>query len=630
MSTNCQLQACRFRRALCASLIASMAMGPVTAGYAAGDDAGPHLGDPATPIRHVVIIIGENRSFDHVFGLYKPRPGQTVANLLSKGIVKTDGSPGPDFSDSAQSNTSGQTTYFISPTTRTRYSLLPPPDLLGTPNQASDTNPPPFATAMAAAAAEPDLASGDIHLLTTGATGLSTTTGPDTRVTNATKLQNGSFQLTGASLPYDAYTGDTIHRFYQMWQQSDCALHQATPGNPSGCLSDLFPFVTTTFAATSQGGGTPMAFYNVQTGDAPYLKQLADEYTMSDNYHQAQMGGTAVEHLFLGMADDVYYSDGHGNATTPTTNLIANPNPKPDTNNQYTLDGWYSDCADSNQPGVGPIVSYLGSLRRPVKPNCAPNHYYLLNNLNPGFNADGSLNTSPSAVPPSSVRTIGDALMAKGISFRFYGGGYNDAVAGKPNAYCNICNPFQYASSIMSNSAVRTEHLKDVLDLFNDIANGALPAVSYVKPDGLLDGHPESSKLDLFEAFTRNIIEKIQAKPGLFAHTAIFVTFDESGGYYDSGYIQPLDFQGDGPRIPFIVVSPFSRGGRIVHTYDDHASVVKFIEANWRLRPLSDRSRDNLPNPMMSSGHPYVPINSPAVGNLFDMFRFDQDRDGRG
>ena len=611
-------------------MIASMTLGPVAAGQAADNDTGPRLGDPATPIKHVVIIIGENRSFDHVFGLYKPRPGQTVANLLSKGIVKADGSPGPDFSDTAQSTVSGETSYFISPTTKTPYSVLPSPDLAGTPNKASDTNPPPFATTAAATAAEPDLASSDISLLTTGATGLSTTTGPDTRVTNATHLPNGSFQLTGASLPYDAYTGDTIHRFYQMWQQSDCALHQATPGNPSGCLRDLFPFVTTTFAATSQGGGTPMAFYNVQTGDAPYLKQLADKYTMSDNYHQAQMGGTAVEHLFLGMADDVYYSDGHGNPAAPPASLIANPNPQPDTNNRYTLDGWYSACADSTQPGVGPIVDYLQSLPHRVAANCAPNHYYLINNLNPGFNADGSLNTSPSAVPPSSVRTIGDALMEKGISFRYYGGGYDEAAAGKPNAYCNICNPFQYVSSIMGNGAVRTAHIKDVLDLFNDISNRTLPAVSYVKPDGLLDGHPESSKLDLFEAFTRNIINKIQAQPDLFAHTAIFVTFDESGGYYDTGYIQPLDFQGDGPRIPFIVVSPFSKGGRVVHTYDDHASVVKFIEANWRLEPLSDRSRDNLPNPIMNSDHPYVPVNSPAIGNLFDMFNFDRDRDDRG
>ena len=102
------------------------------------------------------------------------------------------------------------------------------------------------------------------------------------------------------------------------------------------------------------------------------------------------------------------------------------------------------------------------------------------------------------------------------------------------------------------------------------------------------------------------------------------------GGYYDSGYIQPLNFFGDGPRIPFLVISPYSRGGRVVHTYYDHVSILKFIERNWRLAPLTNRSRDNLPNPIAFADNAYVPRNSPAIGDLFDMFDFDHfdfDRD---
>src|SRR5438046_8475188 len=57
----------------------------------------------ATPIKHVIVIIGENRTFDHVFATYKPRHGQTISNLLSKGIVKADGTPGPNFSQASQS-----------------------------------------------------------------------------------------------------------------------------------------------------------------------------------------------------------------------------------------------------------------------------------------------------------------------------------------------------------------------------------------------------------------------------------------------------------------------------------------------------------------------------------------------
>jgi phospholipase C len=120
-----------------------------------------------------------------------------------------------------------------------------------------------------------------------------------------------------------------------------------------------------------------------------------------------------------------------------------------------------------------------------------------------------------------------------------------------------------------------------------DIQSGNLPAVSIVKPDGLLDGHPASSKLDLQEALTRKIIGEVQNNPTLWAHTAILITEDEGGGYWDSGYIQPLDFFGDGTRIPAIMVSPYSRGGQVSHTYADQVSFLKFVEWNWRLPPVS-------------------------------------------
>jgi phospholipase C len=114
------------------------------------------------------------------------------------------------------------------------------------------------------------------------------------------------------------------------------------------------------------------------------------------------------------------------------------------------------------------------------------------------------------------------------------------------------------------------------------------------------------------------------------AQTAMIITFDEGGGFYDSSYIQPLDFFGDGPRIPLIIISEFTKGGHISHTYADHVSILKFIERNWHLRPLTGRSRDNFPNPVAGKDNPYVPSNSPAISDLFDMFRFGQAHDGEG
>jgi phospholipase C len=164
-------------------------------------------------------------------------------------------------------------------------------------------------------------------------------------------------------------------------------------------------------------------------------------------------------------------------------------------------------------------------------------------------------------------------------------------------------------------------HMKDTVDLYSDISEGTLPAVSVVKPSGYVDGHPASSKLNLFEGFTEKIVNMVENSP-YWDNTAIFITEDEGGGYYDSGYVQPLDFFGDGTRIPLIVVSAYSRGGRISHSYSDHVSIVKFIERNWNIGTISYRSRDNFPNPITRRDNPYVPVNGPAISDLFDAFHF--------
>ncbi|MGB8841725.1 MAG: alkaline phosphatase family protein [Aliidongia sp.] len=628
--------------------------------FAAGAAENPAEHVPTvSPIKHVIVVIGENASFDHVFATYQPQHGQSVWNLLSLGIINADGTPGPNFSQAQQFSVSAQSQYFINApvAAKTVFTTLPPPGLEGVPTVASDIpvkngGPPPFATVAAAIASEPSqIEPADQILLTTGASGLTATSGPDTRILDVTSLPSGPFQPTkknanGQGLSYDSYTEDTFHRFFQMWQQYDCGIEAATTTNPSGCRADLLPFVITTFAGAIDGGeGTSMSFLNVQTGDAPYLKSLAEKYTLADNYHQAIMGGTGSNHHMMMTGDQFYFSDGKGNPLPPpllegVINQVANPNPLPGTNNEYTNDpnqslGNYVNCSDPTQPGVAQILNYLASLPYHPKPNCAPNTFYLLNNLFPGFHANGALagpTDSPqhadgsdlAFVPPQTVPTVGDALNAKNISWTYYGDGLGHAAANDSleAIYCPICDPMQYTTSTMATEEQRAAHLKDAPDLFADIANGNVPAVAFVKPSGFVDGHPQTSKLDLFESFLRSIVDKVQGQAALYADTVILVTWDEGGGFYDSGFIQPVDFFGDAPRVPLIAISPFSNGGKIVHSYYDHASVLKFIEHNWNLPVLSDRSRDNLPNPIPEASNPYIPTNMPAIGDLFEMFNF--------
>jgi hypothetical protein len=140
------------------------------------------------------------------------------------------------------------------------------------------------------------------------------------------------------------------------------------------------------------------------TGDEPIIKDLALNYAISDNYHQAVMGGTGANHIALGTGYAASFQNSKGMAVPPPPGEIENPNPKPGTNNNYTQDGYgsstvanaggsYSECANSKAPGVSTIDKFLGTL--PYKPlaNCQKGRYYLLNNYNAGYNLDGTVST---------------------------------------------------------------------------------------------------------------------------------------------------------------------------------------------------------------------------------------------
>jgi len=687
-----------------------LAAGPFSLAPAFAGTISPGEYPTETPIKHVIVIIGENRSFDHVFATYVPRqPGVTISNLLSEGIIKLDGNnnavPGPNAAKAHQSaarDLGSQDTFLLSPPKQAFPNDQLPAPLVGGPKVSYITN---LCGSSPITSCEPslDLAKQSesgldenyYQYLLSGGTGQASHT-PDQRISNVNSLPALPFQLTnGSSFTYDAYAASPVHRFYQMWQQLNCNVSASSRDNPSGCNKDLFAWVEVTVGAGANGaaqpanfsieysptatttgeGSTALGFYNVQKGDVPYFKGLVDQFAMSDNFHQSVNGGTGANHIMFGHADAIWFSNAHGTPEVPPNNAtvyigtpdqglvqeIENPDPAPGTNNWYTEDGYgnsynagypapytaepvsgggsYTNCSDLSQPGVKPIVDYLSSLPRPINPRCEPGHYYLLNNYNPGWFGNGKnaytdhnpANT-PFTIPPSSTPSIGDSLNAKNIQWKYYGDQWNNYIDdpyqinyGTPgpqaDEYCNICNPFQYDTSIMSHPDQVAAHIQDSVNLYQDIAQHVLPSVSIVKPSGYVDGHPASSKLDLFEGFVKKIVDQVHSSP-YADDTAIFITFDEGGGYYDSGYVQPLDYFGDGPRIPLIVVSPFAKTGYISHQYSDHVSIIKFIERNWGLQPITTRSRDNFPNPVTEASNPYVPQNSPAISDLFDLFAF--------
>ena len=248
-------------------------------------------------------------------------------------------------------------------------------------------------------------------------------TGNDIRIPaiRAAGALTGPFPLWGAGandINDDDYTGDQTHRFFQDWQQEDCSDAHATRDNPSGCRMDLFPFITS---------GSTLGFLNVERGEVPLLKSLADRFTLSDNFHQSVHGGTYSNHVMLGTGDAIFWNDGNGNPTSPPSNDIANPDPLPGTVNTYTIDGHFTSrtVGGTPQPGGKEVLQYLASLHYHPKPNCEDSHYYMVNNIEPAYLPDGT-QTAAAHNPPSLVRTIGDELTDKNITWACYRGAWND------------------------------------------------------------------------------------------------------------------------------------------------------------------------------------------------------------
>jgi phospholipase C len=590
---------------LAATLLAA-AIAPSRAADDSADRRGPS--ETATPIRHVIVVVGENHTFDNLFGTYQPRRGQRIENLLSKGIVDADGHPGRHHAEAVQRIGLATGKYDPETVSTGAYPVLPRP-------------------------------------YTTSGLGLPQGV-PDLRF--PADMPNGPFQISHY-VPYPAYTGDPVHRFFQMWEQVDGGRH------------DKFVWVESTIGTGSNGNPPPaggfnpkegaisMGFYNMnpfvdadgqrQPGDAPIFKAFADEYAISDNYHQAIMGGTGANFQAIVSADAAFFTNLDGTAGTPFANQVENPDAWPGTDNYFKQDGYsggsYVDCADAKAPGVAGVLRQLreAGVRRA---NCDAGHYYLVNNYNMYWKQDGTTNALGAdqfVLPPQTNPTIADNLSAHGVSWKYYSADRGDDVTrfatgvdGIPllfHSYCGICDPLTGYASIMTTA--KAKNLQNYGAFLDDVKAGALPSVSFVRPFEALAGHPADSTTDLYELFLQDLVKQVQANPQLWASTAILITTDEGGGYYDSGYIQPVDFFGDGTRIPFIAVSPYAKKGHVDHTYQDHASIAKFIEANWRLPHLSRRSRDNLPNPVATYGNPYVPANGPAVGDLMSLFDFRGD-----
>ncbi len=339
-------------------------------------------------------------------------------------------------------------------------------------------------------------------------------------------LPNGPFAID-KYVPIDQPTGDLVHRWYQERAQID------------GGKMDKF-------VAYSDAATLSMGYYDIGKTS---IWRYAKDYTLADNYFHGTFGGSYMNHIWLVCGCITRYP---GAPEEITAKVDAAGNMLED--GAVTPDG------------------------------IAVNTIYSVNAPHPA-------SAKPETLLPSQkgLVTVGDQLSERQVSWAWYGGGWNDALAGHPDKLFEYHHqPFVYFAQFADGTAAKKDHLKDEADLFADIKAGRLPAVAFWKPIGAEDQHPGYAELVMGDHKVEAVISAIQASPA-WSDTVIIITYDENGGFWDHVAPPKLDQWGPGTRVPLIVVSPFARRGYIDHTLYDTTSILKLIHERYNLAPLSDR-----------------------------------------
>jgi phospholipase C len=329
---------------------------------------------------------------------------------------------------------------------------------------------------------------------------------------------------------YDALsvtTSDLVHRWFQ------------EPLQINGGKMD-------SYVAYSDAKGLSVGYYH--TADLP-VAAFAQQYTLCDAFFHAAFGGSYLNHQWLIAAQAPIFEGA-------PSSIIA-----------------YTDSAGR--------LAVDGAV---LQDGC-----YTVNTIFAAASPHPSTVDASQLVPAQTFPTIGDRLTDKNVDWAWYSGGWNNAIAGNPDPKFQFHHqPFAYFAKYADGTQGRTDHLKDMDDFTAAVTAGTLPPVSFVKPIGALNEHAGYTDILKGENATVAMIEQVMASP-LWKTTAIIITYDENGGFWDHVAPPKTDSWGPGTRVPAIVISPWSKHNFVDHTTYDTTSILATIEHRWGLDPLTSR-----------------------------------------
>ena len=204
----------------------------------------------------------------------------------------------------------------------------------------------------------------------------------------------------------------------------------------------------------------------------------------------------------------------------------------------------------------------------------------------PVFDSEGNEKQLP---PCFDFQTEGDLLSAKDIPWAYY------SATEEQNGY--LWSAYDAVRHIRENPQVWQSHIFPVDGVLGDIRDGRLPPVTWITPRFELSEHPEYSFCHGQNWSTR-VIDTIMNSP-MWKDTAIFLTWDDYGGFYDHVPPPQVDGFGFGIRVPLLILSPYAKTGFVSHELGEFSSVLRFVEDNWGLTQLTHR--DHEATPLMSA-----------------------------
>lgn len=178
-----------------------------------------------------------------------------------------------------------------------------------------------------------------------------------------------------------------------------------------------------------------------------------------------------------------------------------------------------------------------------------------------------------------------------------------------------IWNPLPYFDTVKQDGQLG--NIQTLTNFYTAAKNGTLPAVSWIDPSGEVSEHPPAL-VSTGQAYTTGLINAIMKSPD-WNSTAIFLSWDDWGGFYDHVVPPTVDQNGYGLRVPGIVISPYAKQGYIDHQTLSHDAYVKFIEDDFLNSQRLDPKTDGRPDP-----RPTVRENVSQLGNLINDFDFNK------